>query len=105
ADRDDLLRGVVSAHARALSVDERPASPAGGSGDQRVLHARAIFVDVGLVAGAVPHAYACYRNSFRVQHSALYRIPSAVLRRDADRTTRRLQQDGGRVLVHLYYGL
>ena len=39
-------------------VDDRPALVAAGGGDQRLLHARPIFVDVGLAAGAVPDAHA-----------------------------------------------
>ena len=90
---------------RALPVDDRPASLAAGRGAQWLLHARPIFVDVGLAAGAVPDPHASHRNGLRFQRSALHRVYGAAVRRHADRPVRRLQQDGGGVLVHLHSGL
>ena len=63
-----------------------------GRGDQRLLHPRAIFVDVGVAAGTVPDAHAGDGHGVHLQQPALHRLPRAAVCRRADRPARRRQR-------------
>ena len=63
-----------------------------------VLQPRAIFLDAGVAAGAVPDADARHRHRLLLQRAALHRLHRSADRRHADRELRRFRQcrDHGR---------